>query len=217
MLWDLMRHRISQIISVSALLWFGWLCIPLKSCLAQPGTKILPTNLVVTESVDAWCAPAASLPFPKSPASGKLDGQDFLVDSAGFDLNNNHQLVLRQGKHFFADREVNIWLKNNHEDYEGKTIVVVPSSDMFHSLTVIMSRCLTGKAPDSKMFTKGYGMRLQFGKKQGNILPGWILLRLPDADKSYVQGYFYAKLDLTPPGAVRTRLPGGKYGWKHYE
>jgi hypothetical protein len=45
------------------------------------------------------------------------------------------------------------------------------------------------------MPTDGYGIRLAFGQRdpKTGLLPGYIVLRMPDKEQSFVQGYFYAK------------------------
>ncbi|MBI5175233.1 MAG: hypothetical protein HY986_20260 [Candidatus Melainabacteria bacterium] len=148
------------------------------------------------KGLSSWCAPAASMDFPKKPAAGSLNGQAFVVEGAEF---NNGNLTLRQGRDFFADREVLIFLFGLEGNPDGQQIAVRDGEPVGGKGTchVHMSYKVPGKdLPTTKMFmpSDGYGIRLAFGQRKNGLLPGYIVLRLPDKAQSYVQGYFYAKL-----------------------
>ena len=148
------------------------------------------------KGLSSWCAPAASMDFPKKPAAGSLNGQAFVVEGAEF---NNGNLTLRQGRDFFADREVLIFLFGLEGNPDGQQIAVRHGEPVGGKGTchVHMSYKVPGKdLPTTKMFmpSDGYGIRLAFGQRKNGLLPGYIVLRLPDKAQSYVQGYFYAKL-----------------------
>lgn len=171
----------------------------------------LPKSTEIIDSTNPadreWCAQAANLAFPNNPAAGKLRGQAFVVENAAI---LGRKLMFRQGKDFFANREIEIYLPKSN-DFEGKSFSVSPTDDMFHSFTLVTSLWTPEQmAPNMTNFPKGYGLRLQFGKRRGNLLPGWIVLRLPDQEHSYLQGYFYASPDYVPPGTTK-RL--GKDSW----
>ncbi len=148
------------------------------------------------KGLSSWCAPAASMDFPKKPAAGSLNGQAFVVEGAEF---SNGNLTLRQGRDFFADREVLIFLFGLEGNPDGQQIAVRDGEPVGGKGTchVHMSFKVPGKdLPSTKMFmpSDGYGIRLAFGQRKNGLLPGYIVLRLPDKAQSYVQGYFYAKL-----------------------
>ena len=46
------------------------------------------------------------------------------------------------------------------------------------------------KLPGGQNFTKGYGMKVEFGAVTDGKLPAKIYLSVPDAEQSYVAGHF---------------------------
>ncbi len=166
-------------------------------------TNLTPAQEAKKNAVDAqkkglssWCAPAASLAFPQKPAAGSIHGQPFVVENAEL---SNDILTLRQGRDFFADREFVIFLFGLDGKLEGQQIVVKDGSTVGKSSChVHMKWLVPGKSlPETAMFmpSDGYGIRLAFGQRdpKTGLLPGYIVLRMPDKEQSFVQGYFYAK------------------------
>lgn len=137
----------------------------------------------------SWAFEAKNMDYPKSPASGKINGVPFKVENAEL---NDGILTLRQGKDFFADRKFMIFLFGNKNQSFENTSYLSPSNNGAH---VHVSYKTPGKdCPQTDMyFSNEYGMKLQFGKAQANkMLPGYIVLRMADKGGSCVQGYFYA-------------------------
>src|SRR6516162_2223081 len=155
------KNRVLPLVSVAAIVVLA--LIGLGSPSAQ--SRIIDSASPADRD---WCAEATSLAFPKTPASGKLRGQAFTVETAAI---LGKKLMLRQGKDFFANHEIEIYFRT--EDLEGKSFSVSPTDDMFHSFNIISSLCSPGQtAPSMDTINKGYGLRIQFGKRQGNLLPG---------------------------------------------
>ena len=146
--------------------------------------------------LSSWCAPAASLAFPQKPAAGRIHGQPFVVENAEL---SDDILTLRQGRDFFADREFMIFVFGLDGKLEGQQIVVKDGAPVGKSSChVHMKWLVPGKSlPETAMFMPpdGYGIRLAFGNRDAKtgLLPGYIVLRMPDKEQSFVQGYFYAK------------------------
>lgn len=140
----------------------------------------------------SWCGAAAKTDFPSKPAAGQLHGQVFKVVSAEYS-STMKSLTLTDGADVFADRRVQIWLDTDLDHLAGKQFLVTKNSDSFHSPNVQIEWKRVAKESPSQMYgaSDGYGMRLQFSTPQKGLLPGYIVLRLPD--KSFVEGYFYAK------------------------
>lgn len=140
----------------------------------------------------SWCASAAKTDFPSKPAAGQLHGQAFKVASAEYS-SFMKSLTLTDSTDMFADRRVQIWLGVDDPNVAGKQFLVTTNSDSFHSPNVQIGWKRVAKENPSQMYSAsdGYGMRLQFGTPQKGLLPGYIVLRLPD--KSFEEGYFYAK------------------------
>ncbi len=148
------------------------------------------------KGLSSWCAPAASMAFPQKPAAGRIHGQPFVVENAEL---SNDILTLRQGRDFFADREFVIFVFGLDGKLEGQQVVVKDGAPVGKSSChVHMKWLVQGKSlPETAMFmpTDGYGIRIAFGQRdpKTGLLPGYIVLRMPDKEQSFVQGYFYAK------------------------
>jgi hypothetical protein len=130
--------------------------------------------------------------IPVTAASGEIRGQAFKVETAKVE---NNILTLRQGKDFFPDRAVTIFMfLKKSEALEGRTFNI--STDHGFGAPHIHMKWKDGgkKAPETKIFMKEYAMRLQFNEKENGALPGKIFLALPDDSKSFVAGTFLAQL-----------------------
>jgi hypothetical protein len=125
-------------------------------------------------------------------ASGTIHGANFRVEKATL---ANGILTLRQGKDFFPDQAVMIFLfLKDGEAIEGKTYDV--SRDQgFGSPHIHMKWKEEGEnLPKTQIYMKDYIMRLEFGKKRNGTLAGKITLALPDEHQSEVNGAFRAEL-----------------------
>lgn len=139
-----------------------------------------------------WENDVSDISIPSMAAQGVADGVEFKAEKASF---KNGILELRQGKGFFPDQAFMIFtfLKND-EPIEGKKITVKPS-DISKCPHIHFKYKVEGKnIPETKMFTKGYAMKLEFDEKADNKIKGKIYLCLPDEKKSFVAGIFEAEM-----------------------
>jgi hypothetical protein len=134
----------------------------------------------------------SGMKIPDTPAGGRIHGESFVSASSKIE---NGILTIRDGKDFFPDHAVMIFLfLKEGETAEGKTYHVTPESG-FGSPHIHMKWRPQGKdIPETETFVQKYTMRLEFGKKEGNQLPGRIFLQLPDQLKSTVKGTFQAEI-----------------------
>lgn len=129
------------------------------------------------------------------PASGSIHGKAFLADRSTFEEG---VLTLRQGKDYFADLEIILFLspRQKHEIPSGKTITVTPQS----SKNEVPAVLIKWKEAQEKMpkpgewFRQDYTMTLEFGEEKENRLPGKINISLPDTYHSLVTGSFSAEI-----------------------
>jgi hypothetical protein len=157
-------------------------------------TNADPKQEAARKVSDAWCSGAISQDFPKKAAAGVLHGQPFTVQGA--ELSSNNILTLRQGTGFFEDRGVKVFIFGPQTALDGEQIFIKPGESPKRGAHVHMSWKGTKEIPETKIFVDndGLGMKLAFGRRKGNTLPGYVVLRLPDKEKSFVAGYFYAQL-----------------------
>ena len=129
---------------------------------------------------------------PVGSAVGKIHGVDFDVEQAAI---ANGILTLRQGSDFFPDYAVLVFLfLKEGETAEGRTFNITKEQG-FGSPHIHMKWKQKGQnTPKTEIFMKDYTMRLQFGKREDNVLPGKISLSLPDKEQSFVSGSFFAEI-----------------------
>jgi tetratricopeptide (TPR) repeat protein len=163
-----------------------------KRYLGMAPTKPGKTMAAPRTSHAGWTMDLRHVAIPARAASGKIHGEAFSVESAKLE---NNILTLRQGKDFFPDRALTIFMfLKKGEALEGRTFNI--SADHGFGAPHIHMKWRNGgkKAPETKIFMKEYAMRLQFKEKENGALPGEIFLALPDDLKSFVAGTFLAQL-----------------------
>jgi uncharacterized membrane protein YjgN (DUF898 family) len=163
-----------------------------KRYLGMAPTKPKTSRAVPRTSRVGWTMDLSHATIPVTAASGKIRGKAFRVETAKVE---NNILTLRQGKDFFPDRAVTIFMfLKKGEALEGRTFNI--STDHGFGAPHIHMKWRDGgkKTPETKIFMKEYAMRLQFKEKENGALPGDIFLALPDDSKSFVAGTFLAQL-----------------------
>jgi hypothetical protein len=141
-----------------------------------------------------WTTDLDKMKIPNRPASGKLLGQDFKVE--GVKLQGG-VLTLRQGKDFFPDMAVLIFLQlRPGDDVAGKTfeIPAADTPDPQRPHIHLQRRPPGEKLPKGQAFVTGYAMKLAFGKEALGRVPARIYLCVPDETKSVVAGTFSVDL-----------------------
>ena len=119
-----------------------------------------------------------SMKFPKGPASGKVAGNDFKLESAIYD-GNTLNLKEQGGRaqffiFLFLDKGVAL---------DGKTFTITP--DMRNNKNPHIHIHARAKY---WALTNNYAMRLEFGPAKDGKTTGKIYLSLPDEDKTYFAG-----------------------------
>jgi hypothetical protein len=161
------------------LLCFFW------SAAAKPNRENPTPKRSVEEDFKAeWTMEIDSMKFPKGPASGKVAGNEFKLESAkynGVTLNIKEQGGRAQFIIFlFLDKG---------ETLDGKVFTITP--DMRNNKTPhvhIHARTKAWALPAN------YAMRLEFGATTDGKTNGKIYLCLPDDDKTYIAG----TIEVTP-------------------
>ena len=164
-----------------------------------------------------WMADCSKAAIPNKPAAGMIHGAKFVVEKVelsggsssvgGSKMDHGtYFLKLRQGKEFFADREFTIFIATKLGDkLDGKSFTGrsgfafdQPGAIKVGNVTYppIQGVQMSWKPPKETLpktdITSKYTLRLQFGQKQGNKLPGRIYLCMQDKEKSFVAGTFTA-------------------------
>jgi hypothetical protein len=139
-----------------------------------------------------WTDDVAKMKIPESPAAGKILGHDFKVEATK--LEPSGALTLREGKGFFPDTAIIIFLKPGAA-IEGKTYEIRKDTPALERPPIHLKRVPPGqKLPAGPAFVLDYAMKLEFGKIKDGSVPGRIYVCLPDEGRSVVAGTFVLKL-----------------------
>jgi hypothetical protein len=168
---------------------------------AAPTTNASPT-IVSAQPLPAappasdanWMLTLNTNAIPDAPVSGRVHGQDFIVQHAGL---QNGTLSLRCGGH---GSELGVWINFSGapaETLSGRTINITTHADKAAKITLRWHDADGTRTNES--FEGGYAMRLEFGTLADNRIPGKIHLCLPDEQKSYVLGSFTAEVRKPKP------------------
>jgi hypothetical protein len=163
-------------------------------------TKVIVTNVQPIESakpvtpaaaapqsepgLSGWASDISRVAFPTHPVSGKLHGLDFAVATASF---RNGDLKMRSANGAQLD------VYRLGAAIEGRSFEIQSDDDDPANPRVKMT-WNEGEAIETATFSKGYGMKLQFGRAINRTVSGKIYLCLPDSSKSCVAGTFEVKL-----------------------
>ena len=149
----------------------------------------------------AWRLDAAQADFPDREASGKLHGVNFKVETVLFQAG---VLTLRQDSGSARQFVIILPIKTG-ETISGKSFKVAATDTERQPQVTLNWKDEGAKVPGTANFTKGYGMRLEFGAVADGKVPGKIYLSVPDAEQSYVAGHFEIgprKIAGQPPVAI---------------
>jgi len=128
------------------------------------------------------------------PVDGRVHGMPFTLEAAQIE---DGILTMRQGKNFFADKEVKIFLFiPKGEIPYGKLFRVVEGEygdAMKPHIHVLWMK--EGKSvPETKIYMSGYTLYLEFGRKADKKIPGKISLTIQDDPATQIEGTFEADL-----------------------
>jgi DNA-directed RNA polymerase subunit RPC12/RpoP len=137
---------------------------------------------------------AAMTMIPDSTAAGRIHGQDFIIERAGF---SGGSLTLRAGLHGPLRSGITINFNGAQpEALAGKKLNILADTNKSARVTLHWQ---TDTDADNNSFDGGYALRLQFGALTNNRLPGKIYLCTPDPQKSYLMGSFTAEVHKPKP------------------
>lgn len=139
--------------------------------------------------------------IPAAPVGGRLGGRPFTPDRVELEGN---KLSFRQGKDFFADLSIDIFLHGSGNASEGLKLVVRPSQKWTDNIPALHVSTRQGDdLPKTKFVNDDYALTLELGRAEKGKSAGKIYLCLPDTGRSYLAGTFTAERKRTlsdPPG-----------------
>ena len=171
-----------------------------RSVTLSPGGAAPTSSGTALESLPvvapAWTLDLAMANIPNSKINGSLAGTNFNADSAWlFSGGAVPVLAFRQGTGRTPDRELLVSLRlKPGEKIEGKSWTITKDQPTGAPSVIKKWRTDPKFAPQQKVFSIGYAMKLEFGQATDGQLPGKIYLALPDAEQSVVAGSFNATI-----------------------
>jgi len=143
-----------------------------------------------------WTLDVAAAKIPSGKANGTISGSPFVIDRAYLQkLPTGYALTVRQGTGFQADREVLISLPlKPSENLDARTWKIGTSTT--NTNPRVTKRWLAGGRQQTKVYTNGYVLTLEFGRSTIDGLPARIFVALPDEEKTVVGGSFEASFLL---------------------
>jgi hypothetical protein len=150
------------------------------------GTFVKPTP---------WTLNLGAATIPDSTAAGRIHGEHFTCEHAVLEGN---ALTLRQGGRGAPELGVAVFLRGNrNENWAGQIVSV--AADKNNGPHVRLHWKNESEPAGTQVFKTGYALRIEFGQRSDNRLPGKIYLCVPDELKSYVMGTFKAEIRKPRP------------------
>ena len=161
----------------------------------KPAGKPAPPQPVAPAANDInWLLDLGAAAIPDAPVTGRIHGQDFVIERAGL---SSGTLTLRAGTHGPVEFGATINFEGAQPaSLAGKTINVSTNAEKAARVTLRWPD--NGQAARAS-FDSGYALRLEFGALANHRLPGKIYLCAPDAEKSYLLGSFTANVAKPKP------------------
>lgn len=126
--------------------------------------------------------------IPEAPVAGTVLGDNFKLDAAAITAQG---LELKQGAGFSPDASVMLFLFARGQLLDGRKFIVAPSDSAGTNPHVHLRRKEGSK---SNVAMSNYALRLEFGQRQGNKLPGKIFLEMPRSMETKFAGTFEATI-----------------------
>lgn len=155
--------------------------------------KLSPAQKLIANNATSWCAEAVDLPFVQKPAEGMIGGKRFVVQYASF----NRGILRLEENASGPTRSIGISLEDFALRPDGKIFYMRDGREMGQKIVVMTSWPTANGQFGCQNYTwrEPVGLKLQFGKRSKGLLPVFFVLRLPDNQKSYLQGYVYAHVN----------------------
>ena len=136
---------------------------------------------------NAWLDETYKMEFPRKMAVGAINKRSFRVERAEMERSF---VKLVQGKDSDAPNYSALTIFFDWGDMDKKT-GKVGTYPIMRAGSISQAWNEGGQLKTLRHEKKDYAIKLQFGNESKGYRPGYIILRFPD--KSYLEGYFYAK------------------------
>jgi hypothetical protein len=135
-----------------------------------------------------WTLDLQAAQLPEAAAAGQFGGRPFTAERAYLQRTPTGAYVftVRQGAGYQAERELLVVLPlRAGEQLDGQSWNIAADAANAPRVT---KRWLQNARQQTKTFTNGYAMKLQFEQTANNQIPAKLFVALPDEDKTFVAG-----------------------------
>jgi hypothetical protein len=169
----------------------------------KPDVSSASTPANVPPARPQWTLDLRSAQIPNAQANGQISGGPFTAERALLQRTpTGYLLMVRQGAGPQMERElwVSLPLKPG-EKLDGNTWNITENTTT--AAPRIVKRWVQNARQQTKTFTNGYAMKLEFSQTQSNELPARLFVALPDEEKSFVAGTLKASFLVAAAPAVQ--------------
>jgi hypothetical protein len=140
-----------------------------------------------------WTLDLQAAAIPQAAANGQFAGRPFTAERAYLQRTPaGYLLTVRQGTGYQAEREILVALPlKPGEQIDGQSWNIAPDAPTAPRL---VKRWLQNARQQSKIFTNGYVMKLEFEQTANNQIPAKLFVALPDDEKTFVAGTVTASI-----------------------
>jgi hypothetical protein len=145
-----------------------------------------------------WTLNLQAAQIPSEAASGDFGGRPFTAERAYLQRSpTGYLLTVRQGPGPRAEREIMVMLPlASGQTLDGQSFDITADTSTGPRL---IKRWLENNRQQTRIFTNGYAMKLQFEQTANNQIPAKLFVALPDEEKTYIAGSLTASILIMPP------------------
>jgi hypothetical protein len=165
-----------------------------KEAEASGATSSATTTATSPPAAAQWTLDLQTAQVPQGAAAGQFGGRPFNPEKTYLQRTPvGYVLMVREG----ADRELNIMLPlKAGEQLDGQSWNIAPETAPAPRLIKTWRQ---NTRRQTRMFTNGYAMKLQFEQTTNRQIPAKLFVALPDEEKTFVAGSVTASFLVTAP------------------
>jgi len=173
---------------------------------ASGATSSSTSTVAAAPATPQWTLNLQTAHVPETAAAGQFGGRPFSPDRAYLQRTPTgaHIFTIRQGSASQLDREFIITLPTKGEAVDGQSWNITAESA---NAPRVIKRWVQNARQQTKIFTNGYAMKLQFEQTANNQIPAKLFVALPDEEKTFVAGTVTASFLVAGASPTQPRRP----------
>lgn len=170
---------------------------PANSELEEDDDDTTAAAAPVAPAKPQWTLDLQAVHVPQEALAGEFGGRPFTADRVYLQRAPfGYLLTVRQGLGARAEREIMVMLPlAAGQTVDGKSWNVTADNSTAPRL---IKRWLENTRQQTRVFTNGYALKLQFDQTANNQIPAKLFVALPDEEKTYIAGTLTASILIAP-------------------